>query len=285
MEYTTLGKTGVTVSRLGFGGAVLGLKDYLGSYDPSDERARTEVRSALETAVELGITYFDTAAGYGDGASEELFGDVLGGLGSDVFVATKVLPGDRDSVRRSVERSLRLLRRDSIDLLQIHGTSYSAEQADAILGPDGTLETMNALRDSGAVRFLGFTSEDSNPETFRLIRSNRFDVLQICYNFIFQHPYEPSRPFGTLYEAEAHGMGIVTMRTATSGSFQRWIQTVNPENTFDYTPALIQFVLSNPLVDVALVGVRSPELVVQNARIVDDLAGRVDIGEVYRRYV
>ena len=228
---------------------------------------------------------FDTAAGYGDGASEELFGDVLGGLGSDVFVATKVLPGDRDSVRRSVERSLRLLRRDSIDLLQIHGTSYSAEQADAILGPDGTLETMNALRDSGAVRFLGFTSEDSNPETFRLIRSNRFDVLQICYNFIFQHPYEPSRPFGTLYEAEAHGMGIVTMRTATSGSFQRWIQTVNPENTFDYTPALIQFVLSNPLVDVALVGVRSPELVVQNARIVDDLAGRVDIGEVYRRYV
>jgi predicted aldo/keto reductase-like oxidoreductase len=80
-------------------------------------------------------------------------------------------------------------------------------------------------------------------------------------------------------------MGIATMRAPTSGTFQRWIQMVNPENTFDYTPALIQFVLSNPLVDVALVGMRSPELVVQNAKIVDDLAGRVDIDEVHRRYV
>jgi len=285
MEYTTFGKTGVTVSRLGFGGAVLGLKDYLDTYDPSDEQARRTVRSALEKAVELGITYFDTAPGYGDGVSEELFGEVLGGLGSDVFVATKVFPGDGDHVRRSVERSLKLLGRDSIDLLQIHGSSYSGEQADAILGPDGMIETMNALRDSGAVRFLGFTSEDNNAETFRLIRSDRFDSLQVCYNFIFQHPYEPSRPFGTLYEAEAQGMGIATMRAPTSGSFQRWIQMVNPENTFDYTPALIQFVLSNPLVDVALVGMRSPELVVQNVKIVDDLAGRVDIDEVHRRYV
>ena len=57
MEYTTFGKTGVTVSRLGFGGAVLGLKDYLGSYDPSDERARRLARSALEKAVELGVTH------------------------------------------------------------------------------------------------------------------------------------------------------------------------------------------------------------------------------------
>ena len=108
----------------------------------------------------------------------------------------------------------------------------------------------------GLVGAIGFTSEDDNDSVYRLIRSGHFDTMQLCYNFLFQHPYEPSRPFGALLEAEKHGLGILTMRAPTSGTFQRWIQMVNPANTFDYTPALIQFVLSNPLVDVALVGMR-----------------------------
>jgi predicted aldo/keto reductase-like oxidoreductase len=110
-------------------------------------------------------------------------------------------------------------------------------------------------------------------------------MMQICYNFIFQHSYEPSRPFGSLYEADRRGMGIATMRAPTSGTFQRWIKMIRPGDTFDYTPALIQFVFSNPLVDVALIGMRSAERVEQNVAIMDDLTGRVDVSAVHTRYV
>jgi len=75
------------------------------------------------------------------------------------------------------------------------------------------------------------------------------------------------------------------MRGPTSGIFQRWIQWVNPENSFDYTPALIQFVLSNPLVDVALVGMRTPEEVRANLALVDDIDGRIDLDQLHERYV
>jgi hypothetical protein len=107
----------------------------------------------------------------------------------------------------------------------------------------------------------------------------------MCYNLLHQHPAEWTRPFGSIFEAEDAGMGIVTMRTVTSGLFQRWVQWVNPENTFDYTPALLQFVLSNPMVDVALVGMRDAEIVEANVRICEDLSGRIDLRELHAKYV
>jgi aryl-alcohol dehydrogenase-like predicted oxidoreductase len=136
MEYVEFGKTGRKVSRIGFGGAVAGLKNYLHEYDPDTDESRKGVVEALEKALELGITYFDTAPGYGAGASEDMFGEALAGS-RDVFVATKVGLRDKDDVRRSVEASLKRLRRDRLDLVQIHGTSYKPEVADAILGPRG----------------------------------------------------------------------------------------------------------------------------------------------------
>lgn len=284
MEYAQLGRTGVVVSRLGFGGAPAGLRNYLGVYTPEDKEQRRQVAMALERAVALGITYFDTAPAYGDGASEMIFGEVLGDLGDQVFIATKIGPDVKDP-RLSVEESLRRLRRDRIDLLQIHGSSYSRRDVEEMLGPGGLVSQMEDMREEGVIRFLGFTTEDNNPSVYRLIESGRFDVVQMCYNLLFQHPAEQTRPFGSMFEAEAQGMGIVTMRTMTSGLFQRWVQWVNPENTFDYGPALLQFVLSNPLVDVALVGMREPEIVEENVRIVDDFKGRIDLRVLHEKYV
>lgn len=286
MEYVQFGKTGRRVSRLGFGGAVAGLKDYLEAYDPDAAENRKRVIEAIERAIELGITYFDTAPGYGDGRSESMFGEALASVDpNEIFLATKLKYGDRDHVFRSVEESLRRLKRDSIDLIQIHGNSYTREQVDFILREGGMLEAMEELKRQGVVRNLGFTSEDNNDGVYALMQSGRFDTVQLCYNFIFQHPYEPSRPFGSLLEAEKHNLGIVTMRAPTSGTFQRWIAMVNPANTFDYTPALIQFVLSNPYVDVALVGMRNAELVETNVEICNDRAGRIDLSKLHERYV
>ncbi len=283
METTKLGRTGVTVSRLGFGGAPAGLANYLADYTPEDREQRAAVIQALQRAVELGVTYFDTAPAYGQGASEAIYGEALAGLGDSIFVATKIVPTDTD-VRASVEGSLERLQRDRLDLLQIHGSSYRKEQADALLAPGGMVSQMEALRDEGLIRFLGFTTEDNNPAVYRFIESGRFDVMQLCYNLLYQHPAEWTRPFGTMFDAEAQQMGVVTMRTVTSGLLQRWIQWANPDNTFDYTPALLQFVLSNPMVDVALVGMRDVEILEANVRIVDDLEGRIDLRALHRKY-
>lgn len=290
MEYVTLGGTGATVSRLGFGGASLGLTDYLAKFDPSDPAVHARSIATIEAALDAGISYFDTAAGYGDGTSERVFGEGLAGVRTvgehQLFLATKIGPGTPTAdVASSVEQSLRRLRRDRIDLLQIHGSSYSTDDAERLLGPGGMVERLHALRDQGLVSAIGFTSEDNNEAVYRLIDSGAFDTVQLCYNLIFQHPYEPSRPFGSMISAERQGLGIITMRAPTSGTLQRWIQTVNPANTFDYTPALIQFVLSNPLVDVALVGMRTPDEVRANIALVDDAGGRIDLDAIHQRYV
>jgi hypothetical protein len=75
------------------------------------------------------------------------------------------------------------------------------------------------------------------------------------------------------------------MRTITSSIFQRWIRMANPADTFDYTAALIQFVLSNKLIDVALVGMRTPADVDANLATWRDLSGRIDVDALWGRYV
>lgn len=284
MQYRTLGTTGITVSRIGFGGAPAGLSNYLATYDAESEDNREQVLAAIARALDLGVTYFDTAPGYGQGISETLFGEGLSGH-PEVFLASKVMVQEGSLLRRSVEKSLHRLRRDSIDLLQLHGGSYSDAMVDQILRPGGTLDTMRQLQSEGLIGLIGFTSEDQNQPFYRLLQSGGFEVVQVCYNLLFQHPYEPSRPFGSLIEARAAGMGTVSMRATTSGTFQRWIEAVNPDNQFDYTPALIQFALSNPLVDVVLVGMRTPAEVEQNVALCDDLGGRVNLESLHQRYV
>jgi len=286
MEHAIFGKTGFNAVRLGFGGAVAGLKNYLQKYDPADAQDARNIRNALNRALEKGINYFDTAAGYGGGASERLFGDVLGDVDpSTLFLATKCGPCDADTLHKSVEKSLKNLRRDYIDLLQIHGSSYSDDSAQAILATGGMLEAMEQLKRDGVIRFTGFTSEDTNGAVFDFIRSGRFDQMQICYNLLFQHPYDPSRSFGSLPEAKKAGMATVSMRTATSGTFQKWNKMVRPDDTFDYTRALIQFTLSNPYIDVVLVGMRNASEVDVNIDILEDLAGRIDLKVLHERYV
>jgi aryl-alcohol dehydrogenase-like predicted oxidoreductase len=296
MEYTTLGGTAASVSRIGFGGAPLGLANYLGHFDPGDARDRSAMFAAIEVALEGGINYSDTAPGYGGGASERVLGEALRGVdssgGRPLFVATKVSYGGEvgDSrggtdVRASLEASLERLGRSHVDLLQIHGDSFTTEQTDAILAPGGVAEQLHSVKAEGLTRHVGFTTEDNNDSVYRLIRSGAFDTVQLCYNLLFQHPYDPTRPFGSLLEARRHGLGTLTMRTTTSGTFQRWVSMVNPTDTFDYSSALVQFVLSNPHVDVALVGMRDPDVVRANLAVADDLAGRIDLTALHERYV
>ena len=287
MRYRRLGRTGLNVSEVGFGGAPAGLANYLGAWDAASDQAAEQIVATVRRAVELGVTYFDSAPGYGDGRSEQLLGRALRDDRSRAIIATKVRGEDSDEVRRSVEASLGRLQTDHLDVLQYHGTWYSDEDVDRILRPGGALAGMQKARDEGLVGFLGFTTEGANGAVSTLIQTDAFDVMQVCYNLIFQHPYDPSRRAGVIYEAAERGMGVVTMRSLTSGTFQKWLRAVDPgiEGRVDLSRALLSFVLSNPLVGVALVGMRTPAEAEANVAASDDDTYRVDLDELHARYV
>ncbi len=275
-------RIGLATSRLGFGGAAIGLTNYLGPYDAA--KCRDVSLAAVRRAVERGITYFDTAPGYGKGLSEEIMGEALEGV-PGVVLATKVPLAAALDVRRSLEASLRRLRRSHVDLLQIHGNSIDGEPLAQMLATGGMVDQLVRLREAGLATAIGFTSEDNNRGVYALIDTGAFDTMQISYNVLLQHPYEPTRPFGSLFEAKRHGLFTISMRTFTSGIFQKWIRLANPADRFDYTAALIQFVLSNPLIDAALVGMRTPQEVDANVATWRDEAGRIDVTGLWTRYV
>lgn len=284
MEQCTLGRTGRTVSRIGFGGAPAGIPNYLRPFDPAQPDERAPIIAAIQRAVELGITYYDVAPGYGEGVAERLFGEALEPTPSDrLFLATKVGIWQETEVRASLESSLANLRRDYVDLLQIHGTCYTPEHAERILRPGGYLDQMERLRDEGLIRHLGFSVECINRPFYQLLDSDRFEVVQVLANVVTQHAYDPVWQGGILYDLEQKGLGIAAMRSTTSGLLQRWIQRVHPANTFDYTPATIQFQFSNPLIDVVLLGMRSISNVEANVALCADLSGRIDIPALYQR--
>ena len=326
LESTKFGSTGRRVTRIGFGGAPAGLTNYLGKYSPEHLDQREQVIAAIQHAADRGVNYFDTAASYGSGQSERIFGEALAGrlthpadvlLGdrfapdpSDVFepvdrstgergslsahahdtepepifLATKVSHKEPD-VRGSVERSLSNLRVDRIDLVQIHGGSYTEADVENLMRRGGVLDILEKARDEGLIRHIGFTTEDQNAAVYLFIASGRFEVMQVQYNLLFQHPYSPDRPFGSMIAAQNAGMGIVTMRTLTSGVFQRWMKLHRPADDFDYSAALLQFVLSNSLVNVALAGMRTAGEVDRNIAVLQDLSGRIDLDDLHEKYI
>jgi aryl-alcohol dehydrogenase-like predicted oxidoreductase len=283
MQTRTLGRTGLQVSEIGFGGAPAGIADYLEPWDPAGAVETESLVSAIHRAIDLGLNYFDTAPGYGDGAGEALFGRALAGRRDRAILATKTGARDAEGIRRSVEASLRRLQTEVIDVLQFHGGWYPPEDVERILGEG--LAVYQALRDEGKVRFLGFTAEGPSGGVSKLIATGAFDVLQVRYNLLYQHTCDHVNDAGVMREAEARGMGIVTMRTLTSGIFQKLMRQEFPDAMApaELDRLCLRYVLSNPLVDVAIVGMRRAAEVEANAALSDDASARLDLVALHHR--
>jgi len=166
MQFRTLGRTGLRVSEIGFGGAYVGIPNYIQAWDPYDPGNQETVVAALDRALDLGLSYLDTAEGYGGGISEEIMGRVIARRRGGCVVATKVGSREPAAIRAACEASLRRLQTGVLDVYQFHGGWYDPEDVDAILHGGG-LETMQALRQEGKVRFLGFTAEAPLPTRCR----------------------------------------------------------------------------------------------------------------------
>lgn len=287
MQYRILGRTGLRVSEVGMGGAQFGIPDYMGHWDPFTEEAQRITTATIHRALELGYNYFDTAPGYGEGRSEEMVGNALRGHRDEVIIATKVSRdtwGSPSEIRRSVEGSLRRLQADVIDIIQFHGGWYNRGEDMVILG-EGGLETFQQLREEGKVRFLGFTSEGPSGGVERLIASGAFDTMQVRYNLMYQHPSDFENNEGIIRLADAQGMGIILMRPLTSGVFQRLMAATFPQiPALDVGRLLLNYVLSDPYVDVALVGMRELRFVDINNAISDDVSSRLDLEALHYRF-
>jgi aryl-alcohol dehydrogenase-like predicted oxidoreductase len=284
MQYRILGRTGLTVSEIGFGGAQVGIPNYMETWDPAGEREQQTIIDALNRALDLGLNYVDTAPSYGDGTSEQVLGRVVGKRRGEIVLATKLSSYDGDSVIASAEQSLRRLRTDVIDILQFHGGTYEQDDLDTILNRGG-LEALQTLRDQGKIRFLGFTAELPSGGVSTLIATGAFDVMQIRYNFTYQCACDFINPRGVMREAENQNMGIVIMRPLSSGIFQRLMATAFPQLAdADLSAFLLNYVLSNPFVDVAIIGMRRAAEAEQNNALSDNTSLRLDLEQVHDRF-
>ena len=286
MRYRTLGRTGLRVSEVGFGGAPAGIAHYIESWDTDAAAERDSVVQAIRRGLDRGLNYLDTAPGYGAGRGEAIYGEAIAGRRDEVVLATKTGARDPAGIVQSVEQSLQRLGTDYVDLLQFHGGWYPPDEVEKILRQGG-LETFQRLRQEGKVRFLGFTAEGPSGGVSELIASDAFDVLQCRYNLLNQQTCDYINDAGIIREAKARDMGVVTMRTLTSGIFQKLMRQSFPEAMagLDLERFLLNFVLSNPLINVALVGMRRPEEVEANNALSDDEATRLDLVALHVRHV
>jgi len=195
MRKRLLGRTGIEVSEIGYGAWGIGGKMWQGATD--DESAAT-----LRRAFELGLNFIDTALVYGEGHSEELVGQIAP---PSVHVATKVPPKNflwparpgigikevfpYEYIVSCTEQSLRNLKRDFVDLQQLH--VWNPEW----IGDDGWRRAFEDLKKSGKARFVGISINDHQPDSaLELIRTGLIDTVQVIYNIFDQSPEDRLLP-------------------------------------------------------------------------------------------
>jgi predicted aldo/keto reductase-like oxidoreductase len=171
MPMRELGRTGVKVSVLGFGGG----SRFLMYQD------REKGMEALDTALKSGINYIDSAASYGDGQSESWIGEYLRSHKKNFFLVTKITPRKADEAMRIIERSLKNFGVSQVDLMHIHSLGDEADLA-AIEASDGVLNLMHKMRDQKVARFIGITCHQ-NPQVLKsALERHDFDSTQMALN-------------------------------------------------------------------------------------------------------
>lgn len=288
MEYRELGQTGIRISRLGFGGAPIGIANYLGDEDRDSELFITQARDAIRAAVEKGITYFDTAPTYGEGRSELRLGEVLEGVRDRVVLATKYTfdPALTFEQRTDLlKESLQRLRTDRVDVLQLHGMWWEDADADAVL-QSGMLDWADAMKARGLCRATGITSEGSSGALERLLHTRRFDMIEVASNVIYQGTCDHQRePHGVIPLARSLNMGVTTMRGPASGFLEKLLKTELPDiDTAQVTRMAIKFVLSTLEVDCCVVGMRHADEVAANAELASDTHDRLNLRVLHDRF-
>ena len=170
MKKVRLGRTGRMVSEVGFGGI------------PIINLSMEEGISLVRHCFELGITFFDTANMYGD--SEKKIGAALESVRDQVVLASKTLKLDAEGAAKHVDQSLESLKTRTVDIYQLHQVA-NQETLDQVLAPGGAYEALDKARSDGKIRSVGLSSHNTQI-AIEACRTDRFDTIQIPFNFIEQ---------------------------------------------------------------------------------------------------
>jgi predicted aldo/keto reductase-like oxidoreductase len=193
----TLGRTGANVSILAFG---CGSRFLM--YEPEEQGL-----AVLNHAIDLGITYLDTAYSYGDGKSETRVGKVMATRRKEVWLATKIPDRSYDDFMRRLDGSLKRLQTDHVDLLHIHSLGQAAD-LEKIEAPDGALKALLHAREQKLTRFIGMTSHTNGAVMAQAIERHDLDCVQMALNASRNGHFEEL----ALPAANKKNLGVIAMK-------------------------------------------------------------------------
>lgn len=234
MEYVTLGKTGLKISRLGFGGIPI-------------QRVDAETTTKLmHSLVEKGINYIDTARGYT--VSESYLGEALEGIRDHFVLATKSMARTKEAMAKDIDISLNNLRTDYIDLYQVHNPSM--EQLDTVMAPDGALEALMEAKEAGKIGHIGLTAH-SLAVFEKALTLPWVETIMFPYNIVEKQGED------LIKQCQEKNIGFIDMKPLAGGAIE------------DATLAL-RFICANPAVTVVIPGMYDQKEIDQNLAAVED---------------
>lgn len=231
MEYTVLGKTGLKISRLGFGGIPI-------------QRIDAEGTSRLiDRMVEAGVNYIDTARAYT--VSEEYLGKALKGRRDQFVLASKCRAESKEQFAAGIDTSLKMLQTDYIDLYQFHNPSV--QDFEALIAPGGALEAMMEAKAAGKVGHIGITAHSL--EVFRrALEMDWVETIMFPYNIVESQGTE------LIAACQKKNIGFIDMKPLAGGAIED-------------TDLALRYALSNPAVTVVIPGMAAEEELEKNIAI------------------
>ena len=228
MEYTVLGKTGLKISRVGFGGI------------PIQRVNREQAKPLVEKLVREGVNYIDTARGYT--VSEEYLGYALEGLRDKFILATKSMARTREAMEKDISISLQNLRTDYIDLYQVHNPS--AKDLEQVTSPGGALEALQEAKNTGKVRHIGITLHSADLFE-KALELPWVETIMFPYNIVETQAEE------LIARCAEKNIGFICMKPLAGGALEN-------------APLAIRFVMQNPHVSVVIPGMAEEKEIEQN---------------------
>ena len=236
MEYRILGKTGLKISRMGFGGIPIQRIDAQGT------------KALMQQLVEAGVNYIDTARGYT--VSEQFLGEALEGIRDKFVLATKSMSRTKEAMAADIETSLGNLRTDHIELYQVHNPNM--EQLEQVIAEGGALEALLEAKAAGKIGHIGLTAHSL--EVFeKALTLDWVETIMFPYNIV------ETQGEALIAACAEKNIGFIDMKPLAGGAIE------------DATLAM-RFVVANPNVTVVIPGMADPAEIEQNLAAVNNEA-------------
>lgn len=228
MEYRILGKTGLKISRIGFGGI------------PIQRIDASEAKILMNQLLEAGVNYIDTARGYT--VSEAYLGEALEGIRDHFVLATKSMARSKEAMAADIETSLRNLRTDHIELYQIHNPNEA--QFEQVIAPGGALEALLEAKKSGKIQHIGVTAH-SLAVFEKALTLDWVETIMFPYNIV------ETQGEKLIQTCAEKNIGFIDMKPLAGGAI-------------DDTALALRYAAANPNVTVTIPGMASSDEISQN---------------------